>query len=67
MDRKRSPEPDARSGLLLCSLILVFLVSVVAGWTLIAVPAAFAALGVAAAVVGVDSRAPGDWKRAGAR
>jgi hypothetical protein len=67
MDRKRSPEPDARRGLLLCSLVLVVLVSMVAGWALVAVPAALAALGLAAAVVGVDSRASGDWKRAGSR
>ncbi|HEY7754604.1 MAG TPA: hypothetical protein VID69_00065 [Actinomycetota bacterium] len=67
MDGGRSPEPSARTGLLICSLALVVLVSIAAGWVVIAVPAALAVLGMAAVVVGVDSRVPGDWKRPGPR
>jgi hypothetical protein len=40
-------------------------VSLLVGWTWFLVPAGFAILGVAAEAVGVDSRMPGDWRRAG--
>lgn len=69
MDRLRSwhrwkaVDPLARSGLLFCSLLALLGVAWVAGWVLVAVPAALSLVGVAAGAVGVDSRMPGDWRR----
>jgi len=67
MDRWRALSSIARSGLLLCSLLIVGALSLAAGWTWLAVPTGLAVLGVAANAVGVDSRMPGDWRRAGSR
>jgi hypothetical protein len=68
MDRRHdtpAPSPGARTGLLLCCLIALVPVAWAAGWGWLSLLAALATLGVAAASVGADSRAPGDWKRAG--
>ncbi len=67
MDRWRSLSPIARSGLLVCFLLLSSAGELVAGWTLLLVPTLGALLGVAALAVGVDSRMPGDWRRAASR
>lgn len=67
MDRWRGLRPITRSGLLLCSLLLVGAVGLAAGWPLLVAPTAIAIFGVAAGAVGVDSRTPGDWRRAGSR
>jgi hypothetical protein len=67
MDRPdaRPITPRATIGLLACALVLLVPLAWVAGWAWLAVPAALAALGVTAVAVGADSRAPGDWVRAG--
>jgi hypothetical protein len=63
--RWRELDPAARSSLLCCSLIALTLVTWVAGWAWVAVPAGLGALDFAAAAVGADSRMPGDWRRIG--
>jgi hypothetical protein len=63
MDRWRSLSRIARSGLLVCSLVCVAALGMAGGIAWLWVPAALATLGAAAAAVGVDSRAPGDWHR----
>ncbi|MGZ5291334.1 MAG: hypothetical protein ACXWXQ_07500 [Actinomycetota bacterium] len=65
MDRTQATKPLARAGLLLCCLLTATIAGWAAGWTWLAVPAALGTLGVAAAAVGADSRAPGDWRRTG--
>ena len=65
MEDWRSLSPITRSGLLLCSLVGIGAVGLVAGWVWLVVPAGLGILGVAAGAVGVDSRMPGDWSRAG--
>lgn len=63
MVRWRTLPPVARSGVLMCTLVLVALLGWVLAWAWVAVSAALALLGVAAAAIGVDSRMPGDWTR----
>ena len=67
MDRPDQPPtgPGPVMGLLACSLMALVAVSWAAGWALLAIPAALAALGVSAIAAGRDSRAPGDWKHVG--
>lgn len=67
MDRWGATEPLSRSGLLLCCLLAAAIVGWAAGWAWLAVLAALGMLGVAATAVGVDSRAPGDWRGPGTR
>jgi hypothetical protein len=67
MDRWRTLSPIARSGLLVCALLLASAGEIAAGWLLLLVPTIGALLGVAALAVGVDSRTPGDWRRVASR
>jgi peptidoglycan/LPS O-acetylase OafA/YrhL len=56
-----------RSGLAVCALLLAGAGEMAFGWMLLLVPTLGALLGVAALAVGVDSRTPGDWRRAASR
>jgi hypothetical protein len=67
MDRWRALSPIARSGLLVCTLLVAGAGELAVGWMLLLVPTLAALLGVAALAVGVDSRTPGDWRRASSR
>jgi hypothetical protein len=67
MDRWKALSPIARSGLTVFALLLASAGEVAAGWALLLVPTLGALLGVAALAVGVDSRTPGDWRRAASR
>jgi hypothetical protein len=58
-------DPISRAGLLLCSLVIIGVASLVAGWPGLLAPIGLAIIGVAAGAVGADSREPGDWRRAG--
>ena len=64
MVRWRALPSVARSGLLICGLLLLG----AGGWALslawVAVASALGALGIAADAIGSDTRAPGDWTRA---
>jgi hypothetical protein len=62
MDRWRSTS-TARWALVICLLLAVTALGALAGLAWLAAPAALATLGASAAVAGVDSRAPGDWRR----
>lgn len=65
MARWRALPTITRSGLLVCWMLLVALAGWVLGIGWIAALAALGVLGASASAAGVDSRAPGDWTRAG--
>ena len=46
------------------SLLVGTVAAWMAGWTWIAVPSVLGILGLAAIVIGADSRRAGDWRRA---
>jgi hypothetical protein len=65
MDGPTPHLPTARAGLLVCALAVVAVAAGAAGWAWLAVLAALCLFALAAATSGIDSRAPGDWHRAG--
>jgi hypothetical protein len=51
-----------REGVALCALVVVTLAAWMAGWAWLVVPGTLGILGLAAATVGADTRAAGDWR-----
>lgn len=65
MDHRDALKRIERRGLVLCVLVVATFAAWMAGWAWLAAPGAMGVLGLAAATIGADTRAAGDWRRVG--